>query len=68
LHFLALWKATDLRVFLWTALAMCLVCGAAAFLPEANANGVDLRSIVAGLGSALVLWGASGWSVVEPRS
>lgn len=60
LHFLGLWKATDLRVFLWTALAMCLVCGVAAFLPGATENGnVDLRRVVTGLGTALVLWGAA---------
>lgn len=60
LHFLGLWKATDLRVFLWIALAMCIVCGLAAFLPGVTENGnVDLRTVVAGLGSALVLWGAA---------
>jgi hypothetical protein len=59
LHFLGLWKATDLRVFLWTALAMCLVCGVAAFLPGATENGnIDVRRVVTGLGTALVLWGA----------
>ena len=59
LHFLGLWKATDLRVFLWIALAMCIVCGLSAFLPGATENGdVDLRTVVAGLGSALVLWSA----------
>ncbi|MGA7636855.1 MAG: hypothetical protein WCB00_07995 [Candidatus Acidiferrales bacterium] len=59
LHFLGLWKATDLRVFLWTALAMCFVCGVAAFLPGATENGnVDVRRVVSGLGTALVLWGA----------
>ena len=59
LHFLGLWKATDLRVFLWTALAMCLVCSVAAFLPGATENGnVDVRRVVTGLGTALVLWGA----------
>jgi hypothetical protein len=69
LHFLGLWKATDLRVFLWTAVAMCLVCGIAAFLPSATANGnVDLRRAVAGLGCALVLWGASAWSLVRPNA
>jgi len=68
LHFLGLWKATDLRVFLWVALAMCLVCGAAAFLPVAGANGnVDLRRVEAGLGSALVLWRSSAWSSFEPN-
>jgi hypothetical protein len=66
LHFLGLWKSTDLRVFLWTALAMCLVCGMAGFLPGAMANtNVDLRRVVTGLGSALVLWGASAWSSVQ---
>jgi hypothetical protein len=69
LHFLGLWKATDLRVFLWTALAMCLVCGVAALLPVARANGeVNWSQIVAGLGSAVVLWGASAWSSLGPSS
>ena len=59
LHFLGLWKATNLRVFLWMALAMCIVCGLAALLPGARENGdVDTRRVVVGLGSALVLWGA----------
>jgi hypothetical protein len=59
LHFLGLWKATDLRNFLWIALSMCTVCGLAAFLPGVTENGdVDLRTVAAGLGSALVLWGA----------
>jgi hypothetical protein len=36
---------------------MCLVCSLAAFLPGATENGsVDVRRVVAGLGSALVLW------------
>ena len=65
LHFLGLWKATDLRVFLWAALSMCLVCGLAAFLPGATENGsVDVRRVVAGLGGALVLWGAGGKTLV----
>ena len=59
LHFLGLWKATNLRVFLWTALSMCLVCSFAAFLPGASENGnVDARRVLVGLGNALVLWGA----------
>lgn len=64
-HFLGLWKATDLKVFLWTSLAMCLVCGVAAFLPDAKANdNIDLHRVVAGLGSALLLWAASASSLV----
>ncbi len=66
LHFLGLWKATDLRVFLWTALAMCLVCGLAASLPGGTENdNVDVRRVVAGLGSALVLWGAGGKTLIS---
>ena len=66
LHFLGLWKATDIRVFLWTAVAMCLVCGIAAFLPGATATGnVDLRRAVTGLGCEVVLWGASASSLIR---
>lgn len=65
LHFLGLWKATHLRVFCWTALTMCVVCGLAALLHGTTANGtIDLSRVVAGLGSALVLWGASAWSLL----
>jgi hypothetical protein len=67
LHFLGLWKATHLRVFLGTALTMCVVCAVAVLLPGAPENGnVDLRRFVTGLGSALVLWGASAWSLLKP--
>jgi hypothetical protein len=69
LHFLGLWKATHVRVFFGTALTMCLVCGLAAFLPGTTANGsVDLRRVVTGLGSAVVLWGASAWSLLRPTA
>ena len=69
LHFLGLWKATDLQVFLWTAVAMCLVCGIAAFFPGATATGnVDLRRAVTGLGCAVVLWGASASSLIRPSA
>jgi hypothetical protein len=34
LHFIGLWKATDLPRFLWTAAATCIVCVSAAFLPD----------------------------------
>ena len=66
LHFLGLWKATDLQVFLWTSLALCIVCGLAAFLPGATENGdVNVRQALAGLGSALVLWGAALRTLIE---
>ena len=59
LHFVGLWKATDLSLFLWTAGAICIVCIAAAFLPALTENGsIDVRRVVTGLGCALVLWTA----------
>jgi hypothetical protein len=51
-------KITDTKQLRW-APAMCLVCGVAAFPPGATENGnVDVRRVVTGLGTALVLWGA----------
>ena len=65
LHFLGLWKATHLQVFFWTALTMCFVCGLSAFLPGTTADKtIDLRRSVAGLGSALALWGTCAWSLL----
>lgn len=59
LHFVGLWKATDLKLFLWTAGGMCIVCVVAAFLPAVTENGgTDVRRVVTGLGCALVLWTA----------
>jgi hypothetical protein len=59
LHFIGLWRATDLSLFLWTAGALCIVCAVAAFLPGFTENGgIDVRQVVAGLGCALVLWTA----------
>jgi hypothetical protein len=56
LHFLGLWQATDLVRFVWVALAMCFLCGLAAFIPvNEHANA---RWVLAGFGSALVLWAA----------
>lgn len=66
LHFFGLWKATYLRVFFWTALTMCLVCGVAALLPGRTASGnIDLRRLVSGVGSALTLWGACAWGLLR---
>lgn len=65
LHFVGLWKATDLRLFLWIATAMCLVCAVAVFLPSRRPDGVDLRIAVTGIGSALVLWAAGLFTVLH---
>jgi hypothetical protein len=59
LHFIGLWKATDMPLFRWVAGALCTICVVAAFSPSLTENGgIDMRRVVAGLGSALVLWAA----------
>lgn len=65
LHFIGLWKATDLRLFLWISTAMCLVCAIAAFLPSRQPGGVDPRIAVTGIGSAVVLWAAGLYTVLH---
>ncbi len=65
LHFIGLWKATDLLLFLWIAAAMCLVCAVAAFLPSTSTTGVNLRTAVTGLGSAVVLWSSSLFTLIQ---
>jgi hypothetical protein len=59
LHFIGLWKATDMSLFRWVAGALCTICVVAAFSPSLTENGgIDVRRVVAGLGCALVLWAA----------
>ena len=53
LHFLGLWRATDLSVFVWTAIGMCIASAIAIILPP---NMVVARRAIAGFGCALVLW------------
>jgi hypothetical protein len=65
LHFIGLWKATDLPLFLWIAAAMCAVCAVAAFLPTGSDAGVNMRIAVTGIGSALVLWAAGLFTVLH---
>jgi uncharacterized membrane protein (UPF0136 family) len=58
-HFIGLWKATDMSLFRWVAGALCTICVVAAFSPGLTENGgIDVRRVVAGLGCALVLWAA----------
>ncbi len=64
LHFIGLWRATDLSVFVWVAAAMCLICGLAVFAPETRT--IDTRRVIAGFGSALVRW-AAGFATLIPR-
>lgn len=59
LHFIGLWRATELRVFLWIAVGMCGICVIALFLPGRIASDADVRNAVTGFGSALVLWTAA---------
>ena len=63
IHFLGLWQATDLVRFVWIAIAMTAICGAALFLPARDANGTRARQIVAGFGTALVLWTAGAMTL-----
>jgi len=65
LHFIGLWKATDLRLFLWIAVAMCLVCTVAVFLPSRRSYGVDPRIAVTGIGSAVILWAAGLFTLMH---
>jgi hypothetical protein len=59
LHFIGLWKATDMSLFRWVAGALCTICVVAVFSPGLIGNGgIDVRRVVAGLGCALVLWAA----------
>ena len=65
LHFIGLWKATELPLFLRIATAMCIVCAVAAFLPTSSASGADLRTAVTGLGSAVVLWSSGLFTLLH---
>jgi len=56
LHFVGLWKATDLFSFVWTALAMCVVSAYALFSPPFGTMAGERRRVIAGFGCALVLW------------
>lgn len=59
LHFIGLWQATRLLLFLGVAILMCAVSLAALLLRGYDANGVSPRQAVAGLGCAIVLWGCA---------
>lgn len=65
LHFIGLWRATGLVLFLWTAIAMCAVCVFAAFLPTATRWGISPKAAVSGLGCAIVLWVSSGTTLLR---
>jgi hypothetical protein len=57
LHFIGMWRATDKRMYLGIAAAMCLAGLVAAGLPP------PLRFQVSGFGSALSLWIGAFWQV-----
>ena len=57
LHFVGLWKATDLFVFVWTAIGMCVVSLIAIWLPGPSiGRAIDVRRAITGFGCMLVLW------------
>jgi hypothetical protein len=68
LHFIGLWKATDLTVFLYTAVALCVVCVLAAALPTLTERGINLKTVVSGLGCAVVLWVAGATTLLRHSS
>jgi hypothetical protein len=55
LHFIGLWKATQMTRFLWIAGGMVVVSALSALLPHAW-HGLDPRDAATGFGNALVLW------------
>jgi hypothetical protein len=56
LHFIGMWKATDLKSFLALALGMSVISIVALFLPDMGRNGFSPRRTTVGLGCAAMLW------------
>ncbi len=60
LHFLGLWRATDAGVFAWTAAGMCASGIAALVIIDPRISGCsNMRTVITGLGCAIVLWASS---------
>jgi predicted signal transduction protein with EAL and GGDEF domain len=60
LHFIGLWQATGMPLFLGIAAAMCVVSVVSMLLPHATGE-LDMRDAVCGFGNALVLWIGAMW-------
>lgn len=56
LHFIGMWKAFEMPLFLAVAFAMSAVSLFAFALPGTNARGFSARQSVSGFGCAAVLW------------
>ena len=59
LHFIGLWRAMNSAVFLWLAVALCVVGLTAAVLPPFQ------RLPTTGLGSAIALWSAAIYTLAK---
>ena len=59
LHFIGMWKATTLALFLVVAAAMSAVSLVAFLLPQDDGQGFSARRSVPGFGCAAVLWAAA---------
>jgi hypothetical protein len=59
LHFIGLWKATTLTLFLAVAAGMCAASLGSLLVPERSGGGFGARQAVAGFGCAVVLWAAA---------
>lgn len=58
LHFIGLWKATTLTLFLAVAAGMCAVC-LGSLLLERGSGELGPRQAAAGFGCAMVLWASA---------
>jgi hypothetical protein len=61
LHFIGLWKATQLTQFLWIAACICVISGLS-MLFQGTTNSVREGDILTGFGNALVLWWGAGFA------
>jgi hypothetical protein len=66
LHFIGLWKATALTLFLAVAGGMCAVSLGSLLLRQRGSAGFAPRQAAAGLGCAIVLWASAAIGTFGP--
>jgi hypothetical protein len=65
LHFIGLWWALPMSVFLFDAAGLMLAGAVIAIMPIADRNASGRRLLLTGLTSAAVLWASSLYSLLE---
>ena len=65
LHFIGLWWALPMSVFLFDAAGLMLAGAVIAIMPIADRNASGRRLLLTGLTSVAVLWGSSLYSLLE---